>query len=86
VSCPTPTTCTAVGLASTKLGGRVLAERWNGSKWQVQPTPFIPGLSVGTSSPPAVACPARTTCTVVGGYEAPGPTSVTLAEHWKGTA
>jgi hypothetical protein len=36
-----------------------------------------------TSSPPAVACPALSACTSVGGYEAPGPTSLTLAERWK---
>jgi hypothetical protein len=64
----------------------MLAEHWNGTKWDVQPTPFIPALSIGTSSPPAVACPTRTACIAVGGYEAPGPTSVTLAEQWTARA
>jgi hypothetical protein len=85
VACSGPVSCTAVGLTSTNLGGMVLAERWNGNKWQIQPTPFIPALSVMTSSPPAVACPSLTACTAVGGYEAPGPTSVTLTEQWNGS-
>jgi hypothetical protein len=84
VACSGHASCTAVGLSSTGLGGMVLAERWNGAKWQIQPTPFIPALSVRTSSPPAVACPTRTACSAVAGYEAPGPTSVTLAERWDG--
>jgi hypothetical protein len=36
-------------------------------------------------SPPAVACPALSTCTTVGGYENDGPGSVTLAEQWQGS-
>lgn len=58
-------------------------ERWNGSKWSIQPTP-----SPGNEGIPfaAVSCGSATSCTVVGYYDfgALGFTSSTLAEHWDG--
>jgi hypothetical protein len=42
VSCASPSACTAVGVTGgTGFGnGKVLAERWNGERWSVQPTPL----------------------------------------------
>lgn len=42
VSCTSPSACTAVGVTGgTSFGeGQVLAERWNGERWSVQPTPL----------------------------------------------
>ena len=64
-------------------GSGTLAERWNGSKWSIQPTP-----SPGNEGIPfaAVSCGSATSCTVVGYYDFgdPGFASSTLAEHWDG--
>ena len=41
VSCTSPSACTAVGVTGGSFGeGQVLAERWNGERWSVQPTPL----------------------------------------------
>jgi hypothetical protein len=56
-----------------------VAERWDGSSWNVQDTPNLPGATdVGL---PAVSCPVLSVCTAVGGYANDGP-KVTLAEQW----
>ncbi len=39
VSCPSLTTCTAVGYQQTAYGYSTVAERLNGTRWRVQPTP-----------------------------------------------
>ena len=39
VSCPSLTTCTAVGYEQTPYGYSTVAERLNGTAWTVQPTP-----------------------------------------------
>jgi hypothetical protein len=83
LACPTPAACTAVGFTFTPSGGIILAERWNGTTWRIQPTPLLPAAH--DISPPAVACPARTACTAVGGFENDGPGSVSLAERWRGS-
>jgi len=81
VDCPTAAACTAVGLTFTSSGGMLLALRWNGTRWRIQPTPLLPAArDIGL---PAVACPARTACTAVGGFENDGPGSVSLAEQWR---
>jgi hypothetical protein len=82
VDCTGPSACTTVGPALTSVGWLILAERWNGTTWTIQPTPLLPAAH--NMSPPAVACPALSTCTTVGGYENDGPGSVTLAEQWQG--
>jgi hypothetical protein len=82
VACPAPAACTAVGFAFTSSGGMLLAERWNGTAWRIQPTPPLPAAH--EISLPAVACPERTACTAVGGFENDGPGSVSLAERWRG--
>jgi hypothetical protein len=83
VACPAPAACTAVGFTFTSSGGRILAERWNGTAWHIQPTPLLPAAH--DISLPAVACPDRTACTAVGGFENDGPGSVSLAERWRGS-
>jgi hypothetical protein len=39
VSCPTISDCTAVGVYDIGTSSRTLAERWNGTAWQMQTTP-----------------------------------------------
>jgi hypothetical protein len=82
VACQT-TACTAVGLNLPNSGPRMLAERWNGTSWQIQPMPTPP--VVPDIDPPAVACPTFSTCTAAGGYTTVGP-KVTLTEQWNGTS
>ena len=79
VSCPSKRVCLAVGTNAIQDGFiyRVLAERWNGTKWSVQPTPGAAGNFAGLSS---VSCASPTVCEAVGS-RARG----LLAEGWNGT-
>lgn len=83
VSCTSARACTAVGYDYGPNLGGTLAERWNGSKWRIQPTPSPGGNGIPFA---AVSCGSATSCTVVGYYDFadPGFASSTLAEHWDG--
>jgi mannosyltransferase OCH1-like enzyme len=83
VSCSSPTACTAVGhfVTAGPAASKTLAERWNGTKWTIQPTPS-PGTSPELD---AVSCPSLTACTAVGSYVAKSGAEKTLAERWNGT-
>ena len=63
VSCTTtPTSCVAVGTASSEIIARPLVERWDGTAWRLQSMPKMPhdgGLF-------AVSCISATACTAVG--------------------
>ena len=87
VSCSSPSACTAVGKDLNKSGITVtLAERWNGSAWQRQPTPN-PSSDTTTSVAPelfGVSCPASGFCEAVGDYQQPFA-SVSMAETWNGS-
>jgi len=84
VSCPTTMTCTAVGAYTNASGAGVpLAERWNGSRWEIEPRPTPLGAS--TSGLSAVSCSSTTTCTAVGGYTGGANTGLPLAERWEGS-
>ena len=64
VSCPSATSCTAVGSRHTDANGVVpLIENWNGQRWSIEAPP-IPGL--GHASLNDVSCTAPTVCTAVG--------------------
>jgi hypothetical protein len=65
VSCSSTTNCKAMGLYTTGDGrAPTLAERWNGTKWWIDPSP---NLSVGgTGQWLGVACPSSTMCIAVG--------------------
>lgn len=84
VSCPSTTSCIAVGSAATGEGAPTvtLAETWNGSTWNVVPTPSPEGLDVALSD---VSCPSTDTCVAVGGYET-GAGYQGLAETWNGSS
>ena len=59
-----------------------LAERWNGQRWAIQPTPnrtAAPGSELSS-----VACPSLTMCIAVGSAQYAGGTSATLVERWNG--
>jgi hypothetical protein len=61
VSCPTIAGCIAAGTST--LADPVLAARWNGSAWSVQPTPA--SLVPGTYNANGLSCATITQCLVV---------------------
>ncbi|HTU79035.1 MAG TPA: hypothetical protein VMF09_09780 [Solirubrobacteraceae bacterium] len=85
VSCSASNACTAVGayidLATTYIS---LAERWNGTAWEVQSTPN-PAEATGTVLT-GVSCHGGSECTAVGYYEktSDGP-HYPVAERWNGS-
>jgi hypothetical protein len=85
VSCLGITACTAVGNYFDSAGNQVtLAERWNGTRWAIQPTPNPTGASNSVLS--GVSCARlRPLCTAVGNYVDAAGNQVTLAERWNGT-
>jgi hypothetical protein len=65
----------------------MLAERWNGKRWSIQPTPTINGGTPDITLVPgleAVSCVSRAACLAVGFYATAGGTPSTLAERWNG--
>jgi len=68
ISCPTTTSCVAVGAGVGGVGGPPLAETGNLSGLNVLPTP---GFSEGTML--GVSCSSATSCTVVGRSATTGP-------------
>jgi hypothetical protein len=78
ISCSQPATCIAVGFYAVPKGNRyTLAERWNGTKWAILPTPNPPP---GGDQLNGLSCPSATACIAVGESSA-GP----FAERWNGT-
>jgi hypothetical protein len=83
VSCPSATSCTAVGSYFNSSNDEfTLAEHWNGHSWAIQPTP-APSRSASLTG---VSCTSATSCTAVGSYSTSASSSdvFTLAEHWNG--
>jgi hypothetical protein len=85
VSCRSASACTAVGwyINNTSGGNATLVERWNGTRWSIQPTPNPAGAVQSVLQ--GVSCPSASSCTAAGSYFTSGSPSVTLAEHWDGT-
>jgi hypothetical protein len=82
VSCSSASACTAVGWYITPTSGVTgsLVERWNGTRWSIQPNPTTGATDAILG---AVSCPSGTACTAVGSYDTNG--SPMLAERWNGT-
>jgi len=85
VSCPSRSSCLAVGGHANPfiaMPPGTLAERWNGTRWRITPTPNPPG---GGWALGAVSCTSPSACTAVGGrLVPPGKPTGTLAERWNG--
>lgn len=80
VSCPTATSCLAVGQSFTdKIGrySRAFAESWDGKGWRVEHPPTITGRN--QSNLTAVSCSAARECEAVG-----GDVRDALATRWSG--
>jgi hypothetical protein len=84
VSCAVTRTCIAVGYGTARTGeSTTLAERWDGGRWRIQPTPVPAGtVSAGLA---AVSCPSPRACTGVGEYFSTGQRELPLAERWDGS-
>lgn len=81
ISCASARACTAVGSSTMGSGTNApLAERWNGTRWVIQPMPN-PGAAILFG----VSCPSRSDCAAVGDNFA-GAGDVTLAQAWHGTS
>ncbi len=87
VSCSSIRACTAVG-AMQRGHSIPLVKRWNGSRWQTQPSPDpashnLPGLT-HDSRLTAVDCTSRHACVAVGQYGFSSAVGRTLIERWNG--
>lgn len=79
VSCVSRRACTAVGHFANRLGETfTLAERWNGVRWSIEPTPNPAGSS--QSKLTGVWCVSKSGCVAVGQTG-----SGVLVEVWNGT-
>jgi hypothetical protein len=75
IACPATDACIAVGTAGPTQGVvSTEALRWNGTTWQLQQIPPLPGTGLD-----AVSCVTETDCVAVG-----GPGAGALAEQWDG--
>jgi hypothetical protein len=84
VSCTSASACTAVGTSTTDVLPQGLAERWDGTTWQLQLAAAPVGASGSTLA--AVSCTTATACTSVGNFTAASTKAAgALAERWDGT-
>ncbi|HEX7245257.1 MAG TPA: PKD domain-containing protein [Solirubrobacterales bacterium] len=81
VSCPTSTTCVAVGSYQSAGTERTLAVHLVDGAWTIHETPN-PGTQVLTDLA-QVSCSSPSQCSAVGYFQS-GPSLVTLAERWNG--
>ncbi len=85
VSCPTTTSCIAVGGLDPGAGPPVLvAERWNGSQWTQLSITGPGGNAHGNLL--AVSCPTANLCIAVGITYATKSAGTLLAERWNGSS
>jgi hypothetical protein len=85
VSCPTSTSCTAVGSYQAVVSGpqQTLVEHWNGTAWSVQTSPNVSGSTFNLLT--GVACTSASSCIAVGYSEDGSGSEHMLAEGWNGT-
>ncbi len=81
VASTSPTNAWAVGKYRTRHGNHTLVERWDGTAWQVQPSPN----SGGFNQLSGVAATSSTNAWAVGFYDNGDVPFHTLTEHWNGT-
>jgi hypothetical protein len=86
VSCLAVNWCMTVGTVKGKGGAVIqLSDRWNGSRWSLEPVPGLPnGKGLSLAFLQSVSCPTLKTCIAGGQSELPPPNSPILAERWNG--
>jgi hypothetical protein len=83
LSCASARACTAAGFGTGTTGNSTtLTERWDGTRWRIQPSPVPAGAVSATLN--GVSCSAPRTCTAVGEYFSAGQRDLALAERWSG--
>lgn len=86
VSCPSTSSCVAVGIYDNGAVQTMLSENWSGStgKW----TQHIISAPSGASQPllSGVSCTSATVCEAVGTYQDSGGVYTALAERWNGSS
>jgi hypothetical protein len=81
VSCPSTSECTSVGHYINSAGELLaLAERWNGSKWELQTVPLP--TEARQDELKSVSCVSTNECVAVGVYENKAYKLVMLAVRW----
>jgi hypothetical protein len=84
VSCSSPRACTAAGTYTNSAGLELtLAERWDGTRWRIQPSPNPADFTI-SSVFFGVSCTAADACIAVGSYYNPAQIGLSLAERWNG--
>lgn len=83
VSCPSATSCYAVGASSIGSGDVTLMEQWNGTIWSIVPSPNRSGATASDLND--VSCSSSTSCFAVGG-DSISTGDETLVEQWDGTS
>lgn len=81
VSCPTASACTATGFKVQGGRTKLLAERWNGTKWTTQDIKAPPG-SQNITELSGVSCPAVSLCLAVGSYTSSSAIENDLGEEY----
>ncbi len=84
VSCASATACTAVGSYATPDINTLLADRWDGSSWVLQPVTGAGATETVLNA--GVSCPTPLFCTAVFGTTDGSGHDVSLAEGWGGPA
>jgi hypothetical protein len=81
IACTSPSSCIVAGETHYPSGQvNTLAERWNGKRWRIQPTPNPSGAGFATILD--LACASATECFGVGASDPNG----NLVERWNGTS
>lgn len=84
VSCLSSSVCTAVGSSQKETSAAMLAERWDGSTWTIQPTPATSPSAYSDLG--SVSCTSTASCVAVGSSFTYQPeVSKTLVEAWDGS-
>ncbi len=83
VSCPTASSCTAIGSYAESASARnlLLGEQWNGTSWELALPVDRTGTGVVSDEARAVSCSAALTCTLAGVTAKEKSTTETLAER-----
>jgi hypothetical protein len=87
VSCPSATSCWAVGSADVQIGGPTLNQvlRWNGRTWSGVATPNPGGTAFGAISEVAgIGCASTAMCWAVGSSSGPSGSALNQALRWNG--
>jgi hypothetical protein len=84
VACPAADHCMAVGERGTSTGYLTMAERWDGSRWVIEPTPDPPGAT--SSALIGVGCASSSECLAAGAYRPRSLIEEGSVSAWNGSA